>query len=665
MIRKALLALALGILFTAVSASADTGFGLVLDPSGIDASETASLQSFISSVEAVLPDGLKQGIGRTIRVRFSEMGSGTELALPYCWKPGDEDTADTAKDIDQAKSELLGHDSFDGHASVVDLNSLFKKEILIGPSASRTYACGHHSMYGIAFATLVHELAHVYDADLGKLQSTQSEFFQKLMGFSKQWDGHAFLFRGLGPKNHFYRRSPDPYEYKNIKESFAVNVEYFVMDPEFACRRPTVDHYLRSLMGNPGGPTAQPNCKLNTTIYQDSNNTALNLKLPLNLDPSRIYDVHYLLASKGDSMMSRWGHAMFRIIVCAPDRKTVGPECLQDVQYHMIISYRANVQDVVLSYMKGLDGDYPSQLYVLSLPEILTEYNKLELRDLISLPLGLTEDQKNQFVLRTIEQYWDYQGRYYFLTNNCATESLNFLQGIVPNDKIQKIHDMTPLGLEGDLSKTGMIDESLIQDRNDAISKGYFFASKRPVLDNAFQQISAHIEGLPLKNSDDYMNDTTADQRRGYFDAVMKSTTGDEHTRMAAYFYLLESYISSFDEQRISGKVSNEVEQMLDNADKHPDQQGDIVVGKDMMKALAADQPWNRLSSGYGIPMVADFDQQQAATDDANKTKALKQFTDWMNEQVKDDLAEFKLIEANKLLFRLAIVGESPPPVKI
>ena len=62
--------------------------------------------------------------------------------------------------------------------------------------------------------------------------------------------------------------------------------------------------------------------------------------------------------------------------------------------------------------------------------------------------------------------------------------------------------------------------------------------------------------------------------------------------------------------------------------------------------------------------MAADFNQQQATTDDANKTAALQQFTDWMNEQVKDDLAEFKLIETNKLMFRLAIVGESPPPAK-
>ena len=408
---------------------------------------------------------MKQGIGRTIRVRFSKMGSefGTGYALLLdAWRR--RRRAD-GKRRQHAKSELLGHDTFNGHASVVDLNALFKKEILAGPNGTRTYACGHHSMYGIALATLFTSLRMSTTPISGKLQSTKNKYFQKLMGFSKQWDAHAFLFRGLDPKNHFYRRSPDPYEFKNIKESFAVNVEYFVMDPEFACRRPTVDHYLRSLMGNPGGATAQPNCKLNTTIYEDSNNTALNLKT--SAEPGSEPHLRRALPSRlqrrrHDVALGPCDVSYHRLRSRAQNRSA--PNAFEDVQYHMIISYRANVQDVVLSYMKGLDGDYPSQLYVLPLPEILTEYNKLELRDLISLPLGLTEDQKNQFVLRTIEQYWEYQGRYYFLTNNCATESLNFLQGIVPNDKIQKLHDMTPLGLEGDLTKTGMIDPSLISE---------------------------------------------------------------------------------------------------------------------------------------------------------------------------------------------------------
>jgi hypothetical protein len=351
--------------------------------------------------------------------------------------------------------------------------------------------------------------------------------------------------------------------------------------------------------------------------------------------------------------MSRWGHAMFRLIICAPERKQAGPECLQDVQYHVVLSYRANVEDMVLSYWKGMDGQYPSQLFILPLPEVLTEYNKLELRDLISLPLGLTPDQKNQFVYRSLEQYWEYQGRYYFLTNNCATESLHFLQGIIPDKSIQRLHDMTPLGLEGDLTKTGLIDQSLLNDRNSAISEGYFFASKRPVLDNAFQQINSRFSGSELgefgfKDSNDYMAHTSSDQRRGYFDTIMKSTTGNDHMKMAAYFYLLESYISSLDQQKIGAKVSKAVEA------------GGAPVNEGMIHLLQASQPWGRLRhGGYGVPQASDINQEQVDTQAEQRKAAQDNFQAWMTQEFKSDLDEYQNIELNKAAFRQEIVSPS------
>ena len=655
LIRRFIIGLIAGIILSSVLAKADeaSNFSLELDPSGISADESDALKSFVASAEALVPDGMKKGIGRTIRVRFSKMGDLDALEVPVCFN---DTTPETVESSGKAKMELLGHDSFNGHASVVDINALFKKEVLLGPGGTRTYSCGHKSMYRLALATLIHELAHVYDADQGKIESTHNTYFQKLMGFTKMWDLHAFLFRGVDPKNHLFLRSPDPYEFKNIKESFAVNVEYFVLDPEFSCRRPTVDHYFRGLFG----VTTPPTCAPSTTIYENSNNTALNLKQTLNLDPSRIYDVHYLLASKGDQMMSKWGHAMYRLIICAPERKVAGPECLQDVQYHVILSYRANVQDLVLSYIKGMDGDYPSQLYILPLPEILNEYNKLELRDLISLPLGLTADEKDQFIYRTLEQYWEYQGRYYFLTNNCADEALHFLQGIVPDKKIQKLHDMTPLGLEDDLSKTGMIDQALLTNHDDAISQGYFFGSKRPVLDNAFAQIKSHIPDLTLADSNAYMNGTTATERRGYFDAIMKSTTGDEHTRMAAYFYLLESYISSFDEEKIGNEVSGRMEKLADEQ-KKSNSSDSSAPGADLMKVLQTDQPWGKLSSGYGIPTQADFNQKQSDDQSQEKDAAIQKLQQWIKDQFKDELAEYQRIDDNKNAFRLEIVAPQPP----
>jgi hypothetical protein len=660
-IKRFLIGLSLGILLSTLVCKADAhadSFGLELDPSGVASEEMPILQTFVSSVSQLLPEAMKNKIGRKIRVRFSQMGT-SSLEVPACMDnpQANSPTEESVGSSDKTKMEILGHDNYNGHSSVVDLNALFKQEIKLGPDGTRTFPCGHRNMYRLATATLIHELAHVYDANLGKEQSSKNTYFQKLMGFTKQWSWHKiFLLRTLEEKNQLALRSPDPYEFKSEKESFAVNMEFFVLDPEFGCRRPTVDHYYRSLMGI----TSQPTCNLNTTVMMNSDNPALNLKQPLSLDPKRIYDIHFLLASKGTAMMSRWGHAMYRIIVCAPERKEVGPDCLQDVQYHVILSYRANIDDLVLSYWKGLNGDYPSQLYILPLPEILTEYNKIELRDLDSVPLKLTEDEKTQFLYRTLEQYWEYQGRYYFFTNNCADEAENMLQGIVPDPKIQKIHDMTPVGLFGDLNKDGIIDDSVLKNTTSAVEQGYLFQSKKPILDNAFQQISSHLKSagtFTVKSSDDYMNNTTADQRRDVFNSVMKVTTGDDHVKMAAYFYLLESYVSSIDQQTISTKVASRIETM-GGQKKNGASTEDNGINDELIKTLEAAQPWSNLTSGYGIAMPADVDTQMATVNTNHATQAYNTFENWMTQQFKPELEEFQKIQLNMIAYTQAITGK-------
>ena len=46
----------------------------------------------------------------------------------------------------------------------------------------------------------------------------------------------------------------------------------------------------------------------------------------LQLDPDRVYAVEYLLAEGNERPMSRWGHGMLRLVICAPGRVR-GPDC--------------------------------------------------------------------------------------------------------------------------------------------------------------------------------------------------------------------------------------------------------------------------------------------------------------------------------------------------
>ncbi len=145
--------------------------------------------------------------------------------------------------------------------------------------------------------------------------------------------------------------------------------------------------------------------------------------------------------------MSRWGHSMLRLVVCAPDRAR-GPDCRLDLQYHLVLSFRAFVGDVQISSWRGLTGSYPSRLFVLPLEQVIEEYTRVELRGLQSIPLQLDAAEIAALLERTARLHWSYDGRYYFLSNNCAVETFKLLHDGVPRlageDLVQHHADWPP-----------------------------------------------------------------------------------------------------------------------------------------------------------------------------------------------------------------------------
>src|SRR5690606_41689444 len=137
------------------------------------------------------------------------------------------------------------------------------------------------------------------------------------------------------------------------------------------------------------------------------------------LDPARVYEVPYLLAEGNHELMSRWGHSMLRLVVCAPGREP-GPECRLDLSHHLVLSFRAFVDDVQLSSWAGLTGGYASRLFVLPLEQVVEEYPAVQLRGLRSLPLDLQPAEVAMLLERVGRLHWSYDGRYRFIGNNCA-----------------------------------------------------------------------------------------------------------------------------------------------------------------------------------------------------------------------------------------------------
>lgn len=375
---------------------------LQLDPAGLDPVQQQLARQTLADVQSLLPEGLLRALPAQVQVRWAE-------DLP---------------------ADVHGR-AFAGH---IALRRALLDDRLPGARRARRSA-------------LVHELTHV--ADRNGAQWSRSARWRDLAGWQrKPWH----LGRG---DNDFRDRSPDAYELKNPAEYLAVNAEHFVLDAEFACRRPALARWYQAHFGTPPSlPTTH--CAASVPLLQaGAEEGAASL---LQLDPARVYAVDYLFAEGSAQPMSRWGHSMLRLVICRPGRAP-GPDCRLDLEYHRVLSFRAFVGDVQISNWRGLTGGYPSRLFVLPLQQVVDEYTKVELRGLQSLPLQLERDEIAALLERTAQVHWSYDGRYYFVSNNCAVETAKLLQAGVPRLGGAGLAQLSPRGLKRRLARLQVLDE--------------------------------------------------------------------------------------------------------------------------------------------------------------------------------------------------------------
>lgn len=659
------------------------------------------LTAFGDEVLAQLPPILKQSLQDKVIIGFKSLDTGEDLMAPSCVDV--EHVSDLLQkkieqDFDGVKAKdnqdiALANPTQSVYGETIDptgsskkfrinMNRKFLSVILKGASNAATYHCGHKNFYRLAQATLIHEMSHVYDSlnmtainnpterklrlqcaatgpvsleqipvwcrDL--INQTKSVSDRPVWKNLMNWNKGFFVSK---TKNLLTLRSPDSYENENLSEAFAVNMEYFVLDPEFACRRPEVDSFLKAhfQISNNSKPTCAVNSKL-----RFSNSGKL-----VNLDLSRLYEIHYLMAAKGQGIESKWGHAMFRLVLCSPKRSAPGPECLQDLDQHVVISYRANISGVSQSYWSGLVGGYPSQMFVYTLPEIISEYTVSEFRDLLSIPMTLTPIEKKRFLDRLLQEYWEYQGQYYFLGNNCATEAFDFIKGSVFRSVVQKKVTTieTPMSLFNFLNSIQLLDTKVLQNPN---REGrFYFSSHKKVIAKALQQIGLDqnvpdsLEGFADKFS-------AATRRELYQKITQKRDSTDQKKILAIQFYRLERAISYYlDEQRKSL-----VEQVI-AGDKNS-QKINPLYRENIRKILVLRSrlsPWFLAKDGYGIPLESEMKtDQELERDQKDTTEAAQKIDEELHRDFPEMDKSIKEVNSNLLYFfneiKKAVGGSSP-----
>ncbi|WP_034721826.1 DUF4105 domain-containing protein [Bacteriovorax sp. DB6_IX] len=463
---------------------------VVLKSSSVPKHMRADVQKFVDEVNSHIPEEIKSKFNYQVKLEFQTYKDNKGLkALPAnrC----------------QSKANIKYAHVSTFNKKKINMTSLFLPEIIKGEAGSQQFPCGHKNYYKKAVATVLHEVGHLYDFKrirskkhkrnvkeclVSHGESSQEKFrntskcriVEREERNKKTISGlHSFYklsnwsrgFFTKNAKNLSVKRSIDAYEYKNLEEHYAVNLEYFLLDKEYKCRRPSYYKFFNKKLKHTPFPNYE--CEVYSEIVLDDKNIIRDI------NPDRVYRIDYLLASKGDGIMSGFGHSMYRIVLCAPHRKVVDENCLKDKLHHVVLSYRANVTDIKIDSIKGLLGGYDSVLFMLSFPNVIQEYNLGELRDLISQPIDFTPEQKKDFINKVLEIYWEYEGDYKFITNNCATESHELLQAALNEHEIIYDSVLKPYSVYDEIVENDLSKESYFEDMKEAVAKGRFFSSDR------------------------------------------------------------------------------------------------------------------------------------------------------------------------------------------
>ena len=428
-------------------------------------------------------------------------------------------------------------------------------------------------------------------------------------------------------------RSPDIYEITDPKEFIAVNMEYFLLDPSYPCRRPELYEYIKAHFG--WAPANPQKCSTELPFVNAGNDFG---KTPLGkIDPERVYEVDYLLAEANQEWVSRWGHSMLRLVICAPGRPR-GPDCRLDLDQSLVLSYRAFVNDVQLSTWGGLNGAYPSRLFVLPLGQVIDEYTKTEMRSLASVPLKLTRQQINSLVRHAAEMHWGYDGNYYFVSNNCAVETLKLLRAGIDDPRMNDLDSIIPNGLLQILETRGLADASVLKDPREALRLGYRFDSYRERYQAMFNIARTR---LPIKQAtvEDWLS-LPAEQRRPFF--------AQADLRASAALLLLEQ--ASFRRQLLLAQ--DEVKR------KYLGARGDgsmANANKTLQQLLASSgflsRPAELLDSGgYGLPQPSEW--QHLESESTHRQEQLQKLSGELDKEVRallepDRAREIATNEAN------------------
>ncbi|WOH37178.1 DUF4105 domain-containing protein [Thalassotalea fonticola] len=288
----------------------------------------------------------------------------------------------------------------------------------------------------------------------------------------------------------------------DVLNSFALALSSFITRHDYHCVRPVYAQYFITRYGLKASATE---CKNNLPIHLTSTLTTQN---KLNIDADRVSAIHILFAGSGEGIVSTFGHISLRLIVC-PENDYSEQACNSNLFEHIVLGFRAHVDEFNLDPFQGLFGGYNSYLFAHDFIDTYQEYAIGEFREIYSLPLKMTKAQRKLLLRNLIDIHWSFSGNYKFLTNNCSilmqTALLNSWPELSNDPELTELY-WRPDNFFKALTSSKLTKSSKLSDLEVAEQQGFYFSSTLPIYQQAMESINSYLKESNYDDIESYLN---------------------------------------------------------------------------------------------------------------------------------------------------------------
>lgn len=254
----------------------------------------------------------------------------------------------------------------------------------------------------------------------------------------------------------------------------------------------------------------------------------------------RIREVHVVFAGKGSNFASRFGHIALRLIVC-PSAQSSKEQCDENVFEHLILGFRAHIDEFSINHWKALNGKYAAYFFAQRFMDVYQEYAINEFRDISSIPLLLSAEQSQILARELSEVHWRYDGQYRFLSKNCVTLLHDLLRDTWWNsNNFIKKSNRPDYWFQHLLSST-LVDKSLLLPPT-AEQQGYFFPSTEPYYQQALSLLNEQFTENWLHSLIAYVQENPLNRRQWLLDNNLQQLGRWQDTKLGQAALMLEEY---------------------------------------------------------------------------------------------------------------------------